>query len=246
MSCLAIAGFASASVSIDPIARSDRDAYLDDARAITKIDTDQDFAAAGEMVVTLKRWVKSAEDTRKEVKAPVVDLGRRIDHLTAELVTPLEIEQNRLSQLRGKYMAAKEEAERKRQQELQRIERERIAAEEKAKREADEAILKAKSIEAAELAIAQENERKKQAAEAAVAEAKQVAPVFSLPRKVKGVNMVPVWMFEVLDINLLHKHNPDLVLLTPKQSVINSAIAAGHHEIPGLRIWQEHKDRGTR
>ena len=82
----------------------------------------------------------AVESSRKIVKAPVIDLGKRIDGIAADFVADVVAEEARLSGLVTEYareqQRIKREAELAAEQERQRVERERHEAEMAAQREA--------------------------------------------------------------------------------------------------------------
>lgn len=233
-------------VVVDALWIADRNAALKEAGQIKAISTDEQFAEAGKSVVYLKGLAKSIEESRKAVKDPVLALCKRIDDAAKETTKPIEAEAMRLSALRGKYQADKEEAERKRLAEIQRLEREKREAEEKAKREAEEALKKAESVEQAEEALQKADAAITETTKAVEAKIQAVAAPVPVSPKVAGLAIPKVWKFEVVDVEMLHKFNPQLVELTPRMAEIRKAINAGHTVIPGVKTWQEFQDRGTR
>ncbi len=70
--------------------------------------------------ITLKKLVKEVEDSRVEVKAPVLTFGRLIDDTAKRFVVEIESEELRLKKLCDDYERVKQEEERKRLDEIQR------------------------------------------------------------------------------------------------------------------------------
>lgn len=246
MSTLAISGWDKPAVTIQKTATEAKAMALEQSRAISEVKNDLEAQLASETLRDLKGLINSCESARTEVKAPVLDLGKRIDAAAKEYSQDLQSELSRVSRLVSGYQADKqraaEEARRKQQEELARIERERLEAEEKARREADAAIAKAATPEAAEAAAVKAEQATIEASTVAQRRAEAIAPA-PVVQKQQGVSVRPVWKFEVLDVRALYCGNPGFVELTPKAREINAAIAAGAREIKGLRIWQETETR---
>lgn len=265
---LQVARLAEVQVAIQPEAIEQRDDLLQIAAQVREITDDASQSAAVSVMRSLKGMIKAVEDSRKAVKAPVLDIGRTIDGIAAEFVGLVEKESTRLNGLLSDYQAkarkAAEEAERLRQAELKRQteERERLEAEQRkleadARAAAEAARLAAEaefladepneatSLAAAAAAEALRVEREKLAAvEAArrAAEADRLRVLATPARqadKPKGVSVSDVWRFEVLDLDALMKARRDLVRVEPNKEAINDAMRRGAREIPGLRIYSE-------
>lgn len=95
---------------------------------ITKVETEQEQALAVNALQALKAITRGMEATRKSVKAPVLELGKKIDAVAAEFVTEVDHEEMRVSghinhyqktQLRLKREAEEQAA--REQQEAQRL-----------------------------------------------------------------------------------------------------------------------------
>lgn len=209
--------------------------------------------------------LKLGEEIDNQAKLFSLDLenqSKRIRGLVGAYNARVEEEQRQAERKRQEELARIEreriESERRAQEEAARIEQERLAAEAEAKRKADEAFASAKSLEQAEVAARAAEDAAKQAEakakrEAQAAEEARLATARALDQQsasalairsakaatISGVSVAPVWKFEVVDVNELHKNNPQFVTLTHKAREINAAIAAGARNIPGLRIWEE-------
>lgn len=64
---------------------------------ITKVETEQDQALAVNALQALKAITRGMEATRKAVKAPVLELGKKIDAVAAEFVCEVDREEMRIS-----------------------------------------------------------------------------------------------------------------------------------------------------
>jgi membrane protein involved in colicin uptake len=264
---ITVPGLAQATVTIDASAYTRRAEIIEAANfcppAVTDADTQTEVT---NVLRDIARLLKETEDGRKLVKAPVLDLGKRIDAAAAEFVQTLEAQKSRLNGLLVAYETEQRriamEAERKRQEEIRKQEAEAELARKRAllaeteareKREAAErAAREATNAEAR--AKAQEEARKAAEAQQQVAAAKvqqeeaarlQQAELLRAPAPVvtraAGASVQTPWTFEVVDIKALHAACPDLVELSVKRSEVLALIRTGTREIPGLRIFQETK-----
>lgn len=245
MNNLAITGFLSPEVSIDPKAIASRDALVAESKAIARVDTDLALELAASILKELRGLTNSAEESRRDIKEPVLKLGKAIDAAAREYSTPVDVEIVRVSRLVGDYTEAQRraaaEVERKRQVEIDRIERERVEAENVARRLAEQEAMNAKTAEEAQAAaVRAEQERQRIATEAAKETARTVLAPAIVPLKAQGVSVGRAWKFEVTDINELHRARPDLVDVTPATARINAAIKGGTR-IAGLKVWVETK-----
>jgi len=184
-----------------------------------------DLDSAASALTKLKALTRSVEDSRKEVKAPVLEVGRRIDGIAKDYLTPLEAEAKRLSVIVGSY----QEAQRR------KAEKER---EEAAKAQADAiAEMTAKQAEA----VANGDEEAADAARADAADkiaASQLAAINAEGPRPEGITSRTSWKFEVVDIAALYAARPELCVVTPNNAAIRAVVKTGA-KIPGLRVWQE-------
>jgi hypothetical protein len=201
-----------------------RDQLIASAQAVEAVYTDQQQRVAVDTCRDLKAAVKQVEDTRKLLKGPVMDLGKRIDTVAKDFVTPLDIEIFRLGRMITAYTVEQErkaqEAERARQAELARLERERAAA------------------EAAMVFADTENEASNLAAQADQAGAMVMAVLTAAmpapPVKVAGTRHCDVPRYDVTDVLALVQARPDLCDIAPSKSRIAEAIKGGMTACPGL------------
>lgn len=261
---IAVRGVSAVQVEIATEAYTRRAEILDAVKfapkTITCQDTRQEVADA---LSGVNRLLKEVESGRKEVKAPVLDVGRKIDTTAEEFSAPLAVAQKALQTVltkdadeqariareaeakRQAELRRQQEEERARQAELDRQAREaeqaRTAAE-RAAREAQNAEARAAAQEAArkaaEEAAALATQKEKEAAAAKLEQA-ELMRVSVAPAKATGTTVRTPWTFDVVDIRELLKSNPDLVELTVKRADVLALIRAGTREIPGLVIRQE-------
>jgi dTMP kinase len=127
-------------IAITPEAEKQKATIINAARAVVAV-TDADSCDIAQSRLRSLASVRTAvESSRKQVKAPVIDLGKRIDGIAADFVAEVIAEEARLSGLVTEYareqQRIKREAELAAEQERQRVERERHEAEMAAQREA--------------------------------------------------------------------------------------------------------------
>ena len=127
-------------ITITPEAEAQKATILSAARAVVAV-TDADSCDIAQSRLRSLASVRNAvESSRKIVKAPVIDLGKRIDGIAADFVADVVAEEARLSGLVTEYAREQQriqrEAELAAEQERQRVERERHESEMAAQREA--------------------------------------------------------------------------------------------------------------
>lgn len=245
MNALVLSGFNAPAVTIDPKVVGQRDYLVRDAKCIVAVTCDLELELAACTLQDIKGLLKRAEESRKEIKEPVLLLGRAVDATAKEFAAALEAEVARIGRLVADYTEkqrrAAAEAERKRQEELSRIEADRVAAEQAAQKKAAEEANNAKSPEEAETVAARVQETREAIAQDA---AKRTADILLAPApaapKIKGVSVAKSWRFSVEDVEALYRARPDLVELVPSVRRINEAIKGGQ-QIQGLRVWEQTK-----
>lgn len=201
---------------------------------ITLVDSPATQAIATQRAVAAQTFLKQLEKSRKDVKAPILEIGRKIDALADELAAPVTAEMKRVGGLVAKFQQA----------EAIRVERER-AEREKREREAMEAARLAAEAER-KAAEAMKDEASLAAAVKAEAEAKQkeaeMYQTLTAPKpaavKASGSVTKKVLRWEVTDIHALYKAAPHLVKLEPNVMAIKSTCSSKDN-LPGLRVWDE-------
>lgn len=208
------------------------------AAGITKVSDDESSNLAQFQVRSLAEFRNEVERSRKEVKAPVLDLGRRIDQAAKDFVEAVTGEESRLKKLVGDHAR---EVERKRR-EAEAEERRRFEEAQRAKREAEEAERKAAEDKSIKAAVAKkEAERAREKAEKERLESSATVAETNVSRGVKFVDD-----FEVTDIAELYQHAPECVRLTPVANEIKQRIAwhrqrGEEPEIAGVRVFRKPK-----
>lgn len=215
-----------------------RETLLDRADELQTCTEVAEVAPIRDLLRDLASFRNRLEESRKAVKAPLLELGKKIDDAAKSFGQEAAAEEKRLSGLVTAF-AAEEERKRREAAEAARREAEaraRAAAEEARRIAAEEArtAREKQAQEAAKLAAAQA------AARAAAAEE---ATRFSAPA-VSGVKAE--LDFEVEDIQALHAAMPSLVDLTPRRRDILAMLArlaasGAVPTIPGIKVIEKLK-----
>jgi hypothetical protein len=264
---LILRGESGISIDIAPAATAERDRVLALARGIAEVMDVEQAKVAISTIKELRQVQKGVEDSRVEVKKPVLELGKRIDTIAKSFIGDVDTELTRLHRLVREHEArldeqrraaeqAAQEAARKAREEEERLLREAEAARRKAEAEAAEAAKAAKVeddpfAEAEAAARAAEAQARVQLlqAEAAKAGEAAVAPVAVVAPKVDGMHVRRTPDFEITNLAELAARRPDLVTITPKRSEILRELGRlaewpGKNnvaKIPGIRAWWEGK-----
>jgi hypothetical protein len=212
-------------IELSPAAFNARTMALEASGRIKAIASVADLDAAAGALTKLKSLTRSVEDSRKEVKAPVLEVGKRIDATAKDYLAPLEVEAKRLSVIVGAFQEAARRKAEKDREEAARVQAEALAE------------LNAKQAEA----LANGDEAAADAARAEAADkiaASQLAVIAAEGPKPEGIVTRTSWKFEVVDINALHAARPELCLIEPNNAAIRAVVKTGA-QIPGLRVWQE-------
>lgn len=215
-----VANVAAVEIDMLPDALARKAAMLADAKLIESVSDAFTLDTATEALKAISALIRDVEACRKTVKAPVLDLGKRIDAKAAEYCAELNTEKARIGQLIAAYELTvrrkREEEERRMRAEQARIQAEAAAAYETA--QTDEA-------RAAVLDSAKEQ----------LASAKSQAVIDPRP---KGLKLRTTLKFEVVDEKALHAARPDL--FSPDETKIRAALKLTK-DIPGLNVWEETK-----
>ena len=232
------------------------------AEPITAITTTEDLDGARAVVKDLAAFRVQLEKSRKLVKEPVIELGRKIDAAAEKFGADAAAQEKRITAL-GQAFAAEVERQRKEKAEAERraaeaaaraaaeearrveaeaaAERARIAAEARAAETAQaDLVRRAQAAEAERIAAQQAAARAQAAAAAAIEATKFAAPA------VDGVKAE--LDYEVEDIHALYAAMPSLVDLTPKRrdilAMLNRLVASGAvPQIAGLKVVEKIKLR---
>lgn len=253
MNAVALFRIDGSAIVVDQSAVAVREEALTIAAGIGLVRNPAENEAATDALRRLGAVRKTTEATRKELKEPLLDLGRKIDATAKEFLAEVDAEEARIKRATADYqseiLAQQREAERIRRAEEERIAAERrreqeAIAEAKAKAEAD---AKRATSEAERLRLEAEAKAKAAELERSLANQQQelaaLAPAPVAPRAA-GQSAKAVWMHEVTDIWALARMHPGLVKIEPRKAeiteVINAQAMSGQKpQIAGLRIWED-------
>lgn len=214
-------------IELTPAAFNARSIALAAAAQVKEIASVTDLDNAATALTTIKSLTKSVEESRKEVKAPVLDVGRRIDAVAKDYLATLEAEAKRLSTLVGTY----QEAERRKAERIRQEEAQRQAAAIAEMQKTQDAAMEAGDVEAADAARAKA---------ADIIADSQLNVIAAEGPKADGVVTRTSWKFEMTDATALYKARPELCIIEPNNAAIRAIVKATKGAaIPGLRIWQE-------
>lgn len=244
MNALQVTNLSNVSIEIVPLAHQKRDALVGKAKDITAIDDSLDYESAVECLREIKALKSDVEKSRTQVKAPVLDVGRTIDAKAKEFIAPIDPEEKRITGLvldhERKLREIREAEERKRQEELRKIEQARLEAERQARAKAEAEAAAALNEQERKAAAARAEAEQKRLAEQTAQASKQVTLAFAPQEsRPQGVKAKQEWTFEVTDVAKLYQARPELVELTVKTLATKNAVNAGLRECPGLRIFQK-------
>jgi SMC interacting uncharacterized protein involved in chromosome segregation len=249
-------------ISITPEAIQEKQSLIQMASKITAVTDAQTSHVARNTMKLVNDMMIEVEKSRKEVKAPVLQVGERIDTAARDFVKELNDQKTRLNGLISEHAAeqarlAREAAEKQRQIELEQARLEAEQARQKAEaerlqREAELAAANAKNAkqraaaqkaaEEARLKAEAEAERLRQEQEDAEAKMRQAEMEAEDVVVVRGVK--PTLDYEVVDIHLLYKAYPGLCDITVRRkdilSFLKGAQEAGDDtSLPGLKIVEK-------
>lgn len=224
---LTISGWQHTQIEIAPDSFERRDDILATTGSVTTIEDALDADIAANALKLVSGICKEVESARTHIKAPILEIGKKIDATAKDFVADLAAEEARLGRLLGDYQAA----------ERAKAHRLRVEAEQEAQR-------LARAAEQAQLTAnrAQNQPEIQQQADKAEAKAVEarVAVAIIAPVKPAGVSVRETWKYEVTDIAALFKARPDLCIIEPNTAAIR-AQTPYNQAIPGIRCWKEAK-----
>jgi DNA repair exonuclease SbcCD ATPase subunit len=213
-------------------AKALRDSLLKQANEVTTITDRLDADDATQVLKALSSFEKEIEEGRTVAKAPILDIGRKIDALGKELCAQVLIEKSRISKAIGAFESAERQ---KAEDERRRLEAEAA----KIAREADKAASLAASKATTEEAKARAVDSVVEKAQTQVANIK--AQVVNLaPKKAEGSKLLKKVCFEVTDMQALYKARPEFCVITENGQAIRAILKTSPNlQVPGLRHWVE-------
>lgn len=231
-------------IAIAPECLTRRADLLARSAHIVAVNDDGGAETAREALKALKAFENAAERSRESIKAPVLEVGRRIDAAAKTLLESVRAESARLANLVKGYAVlcdqkrreaedaarrAAFEAERQRKAAAQAAEAERIAAE-RAAMQSDRAAMEA--AEAARLGA----EKARRDAEIEQNKAGMLAMRSQAAAAPAGVK--PVLDYQIDDMHALAMSRPDLVVITERRKELLALIRSGESAPSGVRVVQ--------
>lgn len=222
-------------------AEEKRKALLKAADATPIVDSPSSQAEAFALLSEIKGWLKQVEESREQVKKPVLDIGRRIDRLAKDHCTALEAAAAGLQAMLETYHDQEKirliEDQKRKDEEIefqQRIESEAKWEEEQAKKLLDRPDATEEDLQRAADAEEDRINIEKQTL------ATMRTPVIREVSKPAGMTVRPTIKWEITDAELLFKAMPNFFRLEPNRALINASVGAKTN-LPGLKVWEETK-----
>lgn len=233
------------SIFVDPEVISLKSRLIASAQSISKIDGEVAAEKAGAVLKSISSLIRLVEKSRTEIKAPVNQLGKRIDFTASTFIVELKEEKQRLSDEVVDYKRQQEDLRRK---EIARKAAEALAAEEAARKaaEAKEALeeLTASFVPANTAELVEEVTERLAVGAAASETAMEAADKRAELREIEkrkaseGLANAKVSVnsrldIEVTDILKLAQYDPSLVQMLPRKQLILQRVKEGE-TIPGV------------
>ena len=188
------------------------------SKGIQTVDDGFEATIAAEAQSALRHLIKGIEESRKDAKAPVLEIGRQIDGVAKDYIEDVKAEESRIAQLLGAFQIV--ERDKKIAAERQaRIQEQKVMAGAAQQLDADIDYTELMDVAQAQIATL-----RKEAA------AKHEA--------VAGVKVRKTIKFEVESEAKLMAARPDL--FSPNESKIRAALKLTI-TIPGIKAWEEIK-----
>lgn len=232
-------------------AKLEKAVLLSTSSEVTVVSDPTTYEVAQDSTRSLAAMRNAVEKSRKQVKEPVLALGKQIDSIAAEFIADIEAEEKRIQSLMQDY--AREQARIRAEQEAAarraaaEAERQKQEAERKAREAEEQArraeVLKTKAAQDKANAAAEEARRLSyEAAQKAQAEqTKALEQTLASVQTAAPAGVKEELDYEVTDIAALYRAAPQLVELSPRRKDILAALkqlqaANLPTTIPGLTI----------
>lgn len=253
------------SISVTQEAKAKKLTLLREAEQIHVVKDNDQAEVARYCLKELSEFSNLLEKSRKEVKEPVLEAGRKIDTAAKDFIKDVESQKARITTLISNHAreqeAIRQEAMRKQQEaalELQRKaleeERKRVAAE-RAALAAEQAILDASNKKEraaaqvlAEAARAKELLAEKARLEAEAAETREDQASMSVVAAAAPKGVKPSLDYEVLDARAFYKVYPHLCEITVKRRELlaylkdmQDEVGGEVEDLPGIKVIETFK-----
>ncbi len=241
-----------------PEAEKQKKQLLLHSAKIKVVDSDSSTEVARHSLKNLASFRQVLEKTRKEVKEPVLELGRKIDERAREFGAEVLGEESRVSGLISDYAREMEMRRRQAEEDAKRLADEA----ERKEREAEEARIAAEQLEMQRFQEMEDGKRKAaeklrlealratqaaEAAERAEEEARKKAMAASMAAMAAPVQGTKAQLdYEIEDIARLYSAAPQLVTLTPKRRELLEFINLQRERglpvgLPGIKVVENFK-----
>lgn len=239
-----VAGIDAVSITIPEASTVERDAALAASKVVGTVADPITRDVAHDALVALVKICKEVEASRLSVTRPIDALKKRVMETAAKFTDEAEREVLRLKGLLTEYqrkLDAEAKAEAKRQEEAQKAEEERLRKASEAQEAAAQPGAPASTPEPTVAPAPATTLATTPAPTPAPAKPQTlfVAPTLQAPAKLAGSMTRRPWKYKVEDMGKLFAARPDLCRLEEVPSLVNSAIAGGLRECPGLTIYQD-------
>jgi hypothetical protein len=185
-----------------------RDDALAFSRLLATVENDDQNAVAVKAMESLAFLIRGCEKARKEIKLPVVDLGRDIDAKAKEFTEPLKVEELRVARIVADFqqleLAKRRAAEAARNLELDSLEHAK-----------QEQLAKATSLEEHQTIREEYDQRA------------EVLPAVMAPTRAEGQVLREEWDIQVTDIWALARTHPSCVKIEPRLLEIKYILNSG-------------------
>ena len=189
------------------------------SKGIESVDDGFEATLAAQAQSALRDLIKGIEESRKLAKAPVLEIGRKIDSVAKDYIDDVKTEELRIARLLGAF---------------QKMERDKkIEAERQARIEEQKILVEATQ---AALDTGQDIEQLDQSAQHKIVKLRQDAA--AKHEAVAGVKVRTTTKFEIVDEVETLKSRPDLFSLDERK--IRAALKITK-TIPGIKVWEETK-----
>jgi hypothetical protein len=221
---LQLTGISDAEITVADHYAREKANLLESLNSVTEVTDPFTSEVAIGVVKEAKDLLKDVENSRKQVKAPLLELTRAIDAVARGFSADIEADLNRVARLSGAYILA----------ERQKAEKARKAAEQ-AERDA-RFLAEAEIRKAAEISAEAAQEALEKGAVAV--QLSRQAVVATTPQGTQGATLRVKLCYEIEDPAELYKTRPECFNLVENKTVIN-ALIKGNRNIPGIRVWEE-------
>lgn len=215
--------------SLAPDALTLRSAIIGASQEVAQVTCASEQAQAAEIGAHLQAHIKEVKQTRLALAKPLNDACDRLIDIERDYLAPLLAEKERIGRLVTAYQVAEAhrvaEENRRRQEEIEKLEKLRLEAEVKAQR-----------------ARTENGQLKAEMAAHYAEQAQQEVIRAPLPAAVKarGAATRKKLCYRVTDIEALYKAAPHLCTVSEKPSAI-IATCDPSRPVPGLELWFEDK-----